>query len=1070
MRNTAQWYASLKDDLDKDLCEVELGLYLLSVLVSDANADSLWVLLTGYPSSHPECQNWTENQYRMLAIARHLLPHFDSPFIWKEALQRYRDFPSDIRGYEVYEEGESWEYLRRTNITVANHRFQIYNDALNKSVELSQRKALAWAKAGNYKCEVKGKKETVAISPLIANFQRPPSHNVAGVQLRNPLPVSWAELKKTAEWMDEQRRNRGLNPEWVSRFSKVKLQVFNDTQELVDAKTLTINRILHLVGMVSSGKSNLMKVLAVYAWRKKLHVTLVVADVLQIFELTKMFAEVGITDVAPILGSSNKASHLNRLHKAVYNSNPNEAFNQDHPGFQWLSNTCLLTPSVKPEMTTSFEIGTQPCFNLEPIETNNEEESEPSSKNKACPAYGVCPSHKKDCDPVNASIWIATPGSLVYSRVPRAINRESILYFELVCRRSDLVIVDEVDQHQAYLDKASSPDKTLCRPARDAWLNKLHDYVEAKLKHEKSILLENEIVSDWWDACRIANGTADKIYHLLSNENDLAKWRDSKHYFTDWLLLREVATLLTITDPDNAEQSQQCDALMKGTFEPYIRNLDNEHNPLFPLAKKDKKRAAIQQWVQQTATVALSPEKIKEIAVKLEFALLVCVLQSKLSFMMSKWRQVQGILNLDTSDSMWFDAPPPDFNAVIPAMPMGNQLAFQYHKSYRESLGSLQFFRCTGVGRWLLLHFDELFKGDNIASPHLLLMSGTSWAGKSPAYHVDVPVSGVLVPDTSKEIVITSKFLKFSDKHQNPISVSGAGDNKRRNLEQIVTNLVKEDYITDNIKELKGRKISLMVNSYKQVRWVYDGLKKLGWEDNIVALSPDDEDSEIWDDNPENYKLLQRGRSPDFATRPEPILISPIKAFERGHNIVDENGIAVIGAAYFLVLPHPVPDDLSYAIHSINRWAIDNYKTATGETLKKLGKEFRDAAYRQWLHLLHLSLKLRTLPEEDRKAVHWDILVSLWQVIGRLIRGNANAQVFWCDAKFGINTAINQDGKEDIAATSVLVGIVNLLRPYFENDPQIPLLDRLVVQSLYRPFYHSIAKTKNLSGLPQVNL
>jgi hypothetical protein len=403
-------------------------------------------------------------------------------------------------------------------------------------------------------------------------------------------------------------------------------------------------------------------------------------------------------------------------------------------------------------------------------------------------------------------------------------------------------------------------------------------------------------------------------------------------------------------------------------------------------------------------------------------------------------------------------------------MPMGNQLAFQYHKSYRESLGSLQFFRCTGVGRWLLLHFDELFKGDNIASPHLLLMSGTSWAGKSPAYHVDVPVYGVLVPDTSKEIVISSKFLPFFDKHQNAISVSGAGDNKRRNLEQIVTKLVEEDYLADNLKELKGRKISLMVNSYEQVDWVYQCLVGLGWKDKVIPLSPDDEISNEWDDERDNRNALQRGRAPDFATRPETILISPIKAFERGHNIVDENGIAVIGAAYFLVLPHPVPDDLSYAIHSINRWAIDNHKTATGETLKRLGEDFRDAAYRQWLHLLHLSLKLRTLPKEDRKAVHWDILVSLWQVIGRLIRGNANAQVFWCDAKFGINTARNQDGKEDIAATSVLVGIVNLLRPYFENDPQIPLRDRLVVQSLYRPFYRAIAKTTNLSGLPQVNL
>ncbi len=424
-------------------------------------------------------------------------------------------------------------------------------------------------------------------------------------------------------------------------------------------------------------------------------------------------------------------------------------------------------------MTTPFEMGTQPCLKLEPIEIDNEEESNSQQENKACPAYGVCPVHNKERDLVNASIWIATPGSLVYSRVPQAINRENILYFELVCRRSNLVIVDEVDQHQAYFDKAFSPDKTLCRPARDAWLNKIHDYVETKLKHEKSTLLENELVSDWWDACRIANGTADRIYYLLSNEDDLAKWRDSKHYFTDWLLLREVVTLLT-TDPENLEQSQQGDALMKSIFEPYIRDLDNERNPLFTLAKKDKKRAAIQQWIPQNTTVSLSPEKIKEIAVKLEFALLVCTLQNKLDLMMNKWRQVQGFLNLDISDSMWFDAPPPDFSSIIPAMPMGNQLAFQYHKSYKESLGSLQFFRCTGVGRWLLLHFDELFKADNIASPHLLLMSGTSWAGKSPAYHVDVPVCGVLVPNTSKEIVITSEFLKFSDnKYQDPISVSG---------------------------------------------------------------------------------------------------------------------------------------------------------------------------------------------------------------------------------------------------------------------------------------------------------
>jgi len=97
MRNITKWYAPLKDDLDKDLCLVELLLYLGSILVPGATADSLWVLLTGYSYPLLEWQNWTEDNYRMLALARHLLPSFERPFIWQETLKCYREFPSDIR-------------------------------------------------------------------------------------------------------------------------------------------------------------------------------------------------------------------------------------------------------------------------------------------------------------------------------------------------------------------------------------------------------------------------------------------------------------------------------------------------------------------------------------------------------------------------------------------------------------------------------------------------------------------------------------------------------------------------------------------------------------------------------------------------------------------------------------------------------------------------------------------------------------------------------------------------------------------------------------------------------------
>ncbi|MBE7556775.1 MAG: hypothetical protein HS126_37490 [Anaerolineales bacterium] len=46
-------------------------------------------------------------------------------------------------------------------------------------------------------------------------------------------------------------------------------------------------------------------------------------------------------------------------------------------------------------------------------------------------------------------------------------------------------------------------------------------------------------------------------------------------------------------------------------------------------------------------------------------------------------------------------------------------------------------------------------------------------------------------------------------------------------------------------------------------------------------------------------------------------------AIERGHNILNEDYQAAIGTAYFLVRPHPRPDDIGLAIQFLNRWAID---------------------------------------------------------------------------------------------------------------------------------------------------
>jgi hypothetical protein len=67
-------------------------------------------------------------------------------------------------------------------------------------------------------------------------------------------------------------------------------------------------------------------------------------------------------------------------------------------------------------------------------------------------------------------------------------------------------------------------------------------------------------------------------------------------------------------------------------------------------------------------------------------------------------------------------------------------------------MGELRFFRCEGVGRWVVTHLPELFADESAPPANVLLTSGTSWAGTSPRYHVDVPVAGVLQPKTMQEI------------------------------------------------------------------------------------------------------------------------------------------------------------------------------------------------------------------------------------------------------------------------------------------------------------------------------
>lgn len=89
----------------------------------------------------------------------------------------------------------------------------------------------------------------------------------------------------------------------------------------------------------------------------------------------------------------------------------------------------------------------------------------------------------------------------------------------------------------------------------------------------------------------------------------------------------------------------------------------------------------------------------------------------------------------------------------------------------------------------------------------------------------------------------------------------------------------------------------------------------------------------------------------------------------------------------------------------------------------------------------------------DRTALLWTELVTVWQCIGRLLRGGVGARVHFVDAKWAeVSSGIAsnpQEGEE----TSMLVGFRRILREALDDpDPA----KREVARALYAAFANGL--------------
>jgi hypothetical protein len=1190
MQNSKGWHKSLTRELSQywsednnwskevtplKLVEIELGLYLVTKVLPTDSASSLWSLLTGYYFKLPQTQFWQEQECHMLHNARVVIPFFKNRRYWQRWLDLYLKIPERLRLFDLNQ--NSFEIIsRQDKLSVCPNRLDLYEETLTKILPYTKDK-LEWATTGRYVVPA-GRRTlaTVEVDAYLASQPAThplPTHNLA-TSIKNrskplkELRVEWSALLETALWMD--KREKMTLPagttlgNWYSRMERVRLEVFDETGlKLQVAEQLTIQGLLHLVGMVSSGKSTLMDVLAVWVAQHDKRVTLVLGDVISVLNKVQQFHRLGIS-VAPVLGSSNRERHTSRLHRVVQAENPAQPLYQQHQGFEWLSTTCPL--DALRDTNRPFEA--KPCLNLRSIRTdiaeknsaefiensiaaddldgnlsevdyeNNENLEE---REKICPLYTVCPFHKAQRELITASVWIATPASLIYSRVAQPINQERIRFLELAYLKSDLIIVDEADLVQIQLDSAFSPSQTLISRGSQAWFNNLRERVVQQLSREGRKQLGQLEVNEWCQVHDTTHTAADRLYGMLLKDSVLRNWVGG-HYFTSWGLFEKLAIELSGapegTSPNPAERTKYSSfAKLLTLFEEYLNDPLGEStlNPLAELSRQvitvsngQMVQKRILAWLKANQTkmdLTLSDTELERAGIKLHFILILSVLGDRLEYLLQNWKQAEEALWLEGSSSLLFHRPPEDYMGVIPETPMSNLLGFQYlnFSNDKNTPGDLRFFRCNGVGRWILLHLHELFSAGGSFGPHVLLLSGTSWAGNSPSYHLQVTPGGVLkAPDQEIAAIRQSsfKFLPFYDNDQRPIKVSGLNGSRREEaIKQLLYQLGHTKNTSyNNLSELEVEKnklaagrqrILLLVGSYDEAVTARLYLEQLRpeWRGQVLNLIPDDEEFEgDWQTGPINVnpvfgngasavgerRNLKRGLLQQFASTGAWLLIAPLLAVERGHNILNEENVAAIGAAYFLVRPHPRPDDINHAVYSINQWAIDALSDTTRiieatytknkrkrpskvvpRNLAKLSYEevaqrFRSQAFSHWIYLLQLPMIYSTLPVEERSAHIWSQLVVIWQVIGRLVRGGKSARIYFCDASF-MRRAAEFSEKADVSASSLLTGIYHELKPYFtQNTTEKPVTktdqpakiitakEQLLAQTLFSPLYEAL--------------
>ena len=1023
-----EWYKPIEPHFCKEhmsldrFAKTEAVLHLLSISDPDADPQKAYLLFAQY---HVIGTNQCTAMEHQLECARSSLRYYRSKKYWQDDLRQYchPDYNA-LRAFVINASQEQWTFRRNEGKYPYRYEERLSEWETLWNQPPSKREDFPVAKKDSYFYYAPSKiAENEARDRIFVTFQRT---DIPQIPLRilekgarEPIHVPIKELLDCAREM----KDKGLGDYYWDILSQNQLLAV-ENGKTVQTDALHIHHVTNLVGMVGSGKSTLMKVLAFWANRHQRRIVIVVDTVAETFQLWRFLHDAGVS-CSPLIGRRNRSKYIDQISGENQTCLPSDFS-------MYLTTFCLLD-GMDEKRPYALSFGDEPCYSLK-----KGGDSKRGGKSFLCPYFDVCPGSRMLRECYEKSVVITTAQGFASIKVGK--NRD--LFVNLVLNTFDLVIFDECDRVQKTLDQFFLPETSF-----DEYIRECGPECGRFMQMSSQEREKNQAVRHYNELQRRSATVMSCVLDSLRRNN----WKriNNGDSFSALTLLESLRQelpdsvykdLQKLIDGKSLGQSPLADAFDVSCSSTDFSLFDRLYNKWAEL--------------QEEAVQAKNPRDIYTLHERIKLILRLIYFD----------RFIHDLADADAAARENFTIQGDLFNFLrtrfqeqqylLPSALCGN--LFGMKKTDKDDI---KLFRQYAFGRSFMKDLPYLrTAGDGTAiGPHVLLLSGSSWAPGSYEYHVNRPVNYILDAGAEKRAFLerTHFYEPLSQKR-----VSGSSEDQKNGILDALTGETAELVIQEY--ERGAGKILLVVNSYEQTvvtqNALQSALKRKNCGAIVYGMIRDSTEDSGDSDSADTVRTIRRGEIYKFASMDGDILIAPAMAIERGHNIVDETGHSALAAVFFMVRPLPVPDDLQEQGSKLNGYIEAHCQRNPGESAFAYHLRVRKEATIQWKSMNQRgSHGLNQLSKEQQRDIVATLFVLILQIFGRLARVTDTTRpephVYFVDGAF----RRPMDRPKDFDC-------LNRLQDYLKK-----LMDdsdsAKIAETLYGPFYHALT---GKDGIPYV--